>query len=76
MPNNGNLNFFEPRLETINDAVVAMKQLTSNGIAKFRNNSPQLRSLFEQANFSDDLLAKFFCGQRFVFGNEIDYLIQ
>ncbi len=76
MPNNGNLNFFELRLETINDAVIAMKQLASHGITKFRNNSPQLRSLFKQANFPNDLLAKILCGQRFVFGNEIDYLIQ
>ncbi len=75
MPNNGNLNFFELRQETINDAVVAMKQLASYGVAKFRNNSPQLRRPFKQTDFPKDLLAKILCGQWFVFGYEIDDLI-
>lgn len=39
MPDYGNLNLFESWFETINDAVVAVKQLTSNGIIKFRHNS-------------------------------------
>ena len=75
MPNNGNLNFFELRLEMIDDAIVAMKQFAPHGITKFRNNSPQLGSLFKQSNFPNDLLAKILCGQGFVFGNEIDDLI-
>lgn len=75
MPNNCNLNFSEFRLETINNAIAAMQQFASLGIAKFRNNSSQLGSLFKQSNFPNDLLAKILCGQGFVFGNEIDDLI-
>lgn len=62
MPNNGNLNFFELRLETIDDAIVAMKQFAPHGIIKFRNYSPQLWGLFKQPNFANDLLAKILCG--------------
>ncbi|GEM_PF-3742720 len=75
MPNNGNLNFFEPRLETIHDAVVAMKQFTTYGIPKFWNNSTQLRRFFKQANLLNDLLPKILCGQRLVICNILDNLI-
>jgi hypothetical protein len=41
MPNDSNLDFFKPQMHTINNAIIAMKQFTPNGAAKFRNNSPQ-----------------------------------